>query len=174
MSALVSRAWPHYTAPVVGLVYVVLLQGLIGLRGLRLGKRPVGALLSRAIPVAYVFSSLIMIGAIVQRGPTSLWADDRRAVLEMLEQGSDRHLVLVRYSNRHSVHAEWVYNRADIDGADVVWAKERSGPENRELLEYFKDRKVWLLFADGPPRLIRLRIAGKAPSTADMESSSER
>ena len=172
VSALISKAWPHYTAPVVGLVYVVLLQGLLGLRGFRLGDRPVGALLARAIPVAYVCSSLIVIGAIVQRGATPLWADDRRAVLELLEQGSDRHLVLVRYSDRHSVHDEWVYNRADIDGADVVWAKERSGPENRELLEYFKDRKVWLLFADGPPRLIRVQVAANAPSTADVKPSS--
>lgn len=157
VSTLTSTGWPHSVAPVVGLIYVMVLQGLMGLREFRLGDRPIGALLVSAVPIAYILCSLILIAAIAQRGPAHLWSSDRRAILEMLEESSDRHLVLVRYSDQHSVHEEWVHNRADIDAADVVWARERSGPENLALLEYFKDRKVWLLFADGPPRLVPLR-----------------
>ena len=34
------------------------------------------------------------------------------------------------------MHEKWVYNRADIDRAEIVWARDM-GSRNRELLEYF-------------------------------------
>ena len=65
-----------------------------------------------------------------------------------------RQLVIVRYSDSHDVHDDWVYNSADIDRSAVVWAREMEHTENRELLQYFSDRHVWLLEPDAsPPRL---------------------
>ena len=47
-----------------------------------------------------------------------------------------------------------MYNAADIDGARVVWARDMGDWRNEELLQYFRDRHVWLLDADrSPPRL---------------------
>jgi hypothetical protein len=43
------------------------------------------------------------------------------------------------------VEKEWVYNEADIDGSKVVWAREMDSVQNRKLVEYFKDRHVWLV-----------------------------
>ncbi|MGH7411977.1 MAG: hypothetical protein ACREJ6_13080, partial [Candidatus Methylomirabilis sp.] len=55
----------------------------------------------------------------------------------------------------HDPHKEWVYNRANIDKAKVVWAREMDPARNRELLTYFNDRRAWLLDADTePPGLI--------------------
>jgi len=43
---------------------------------------------------------------------------------------------------------EWVYNRADIDNAKIVWARDMGPTDNAELIRYFKDRSVWLLQPD--------------------------
>lgn len=69
-------------------------------------------------------------------------------ILAQLKRAEGRHLVIVRYGPRHSPHSEWVYNEADIDGAKVVWAREMDRAQNGKLLEYFKDRHVWLVEVD--------------------------
>jgi hypothetical protein len=63
--------------------------------------------------------------------------------LQRLEAEGGRHLVIVRYGPKHSIHEEWVYNHADIDNARVVWARE-SGGRLPELLSHFGDRRIWL------------------------------
>ena len=50
---------------------------------------------------------------------------------------------------------EWVYNKADIDGAQVVWAREMDPDHNRKLLDYFKDRHIWLLEPDAEPPMLQ-------------------
>ena len=64
-------------------------------------------------------------------------------------------MIIVRYDPDHILLDEWVYNEADIDSARVVWAREMDVSGNQELLEYFKDRDIWLLRADAdPPELV--------------------
>jgi hypothetical protein len=68
-----------------------------------------------------------------------------------LREAGERHLVIVTYGPNHNIHQEWVYNRADIDGAAIVWARDKGPTANRRLLDYFDDRQVWRLEDDGPP-----------------------
>jgi hypothetical protein len=78
----------------------------------------------------------------------------RIAVNEELEMLPGKLLVFVRYYPQHIFQEEWVYNRADIDGARIVWARDLGMDENEKLRAYYKDRSVWLLEPDfRPPRL---------------------
>ena len=77
----------------------------------------------------------------------------RAQLIQNLQQSRDRHLIIVRYGILHPLDDEWVYNDADIDGSPVVWARDM-GSQNRELVRYFHNRRIWLLEADtSPPAL---------------------
>jgi len=60
-------------------------------------------------------------------------------------------LVFVRYSPLHMFQDEWVYNRADIDGSRIVWARDLGAEEDEQLRRYYPDRSVWLLEPDARP-----------------------
>ena len=91
------------------------------------------------------------------------WNLDRARILARLQEGDDRHLIVVQYWPTRSPHAEWVYNEAVIDGAKVVWAREIDAAHNRQLLEYFNDRRVWLLEPDAPVPRLTPYVIGSSP-----------
>jgi len=160
------NAWmfPHYLAPLTGALYVVLLQAMRHLRAWRPGRQPAGLALVRIIPVLCVLLAGVRLfaaplGIVVHRWPTMWYGTaplglERASVLNQLESYPGRQLAIVRYSATHSVFEDWVYNAADIDRADVVWAREMQLPRNAELLNYFRDRHAWLVEPDlTPPRI---------------------
>jgi hypothetical protein len=72
----------------------------------------------------------------------------RLEVQRLIRQIPGQNVVLVRYSPTHDIKREWVYNGADIDSSDVVWARDASREQNAKLMEYFRDRNIWLLEPD--------------------------
>jgi len=79
----------------------------------------------------------------------------RVAIQKKLEATAGRHVVLVRYSEEHSPHDEWVYNGADIDGSKVIWARFLNSQINGRLIAYYHDRKIWVVDADDNPPALR-------------------
>jgi hypothetical protein len=62
-------------------------------------------------------------------------------------------VAIVQYSPHHVLN-DWVYNAADIDNSKVIWARQMDPASDRELLEYYKDRKAWLVQPDcTPPKI---------------------
>jgi len=146
---------PHYIAPVTCILFGVIVQAMRHLRQMRFRKRPVGAALSRAVVLLLVVD--VSRFAATGYGDPMGWGGGglqrRVEIQKQLEQTPGKHLVIVNYSETHSVHDEWVYNGADIDGAKVVWARDLDPEQNAKLVNYFKDRAVWTVEAgrDGEP-----------------------
>ena len=157
---LAVETWtmPHYVAPATGLIYLLLLQCMRHLRLWRWRGQKTGVALVRAIPAIACAMLLLRVGAAAAHTQIEpAWPRgnlDRVAIMRQLEATPGRHLVLVSYGPHHDVDWEWVYNRADIDAAKVVWARDMGARDNQELLSYFHDRQVWRLNGDqSPPRL---------------------
>jgi hypothetical protein len=80
--------------------------------------------------------------------PMHGWSLHRADLEHWLEQEPGQHLVFVWYSAHHRVKEEWVYNRADLVHAKVIWARNLGPQENRRLLAQFPNTTAWLVDAD--------------------------
>jgi hypothetical protein len=141
---------PHYAAPVTCVIHALLAQAVRHLRTMKWKARPVGVALSRAIVVLLVLSTCV---GIARRSCDPLWwtctgDPSRVAVIKQLMDTPGKHLIVVRYSDDHNIHDEWVYNGADIDGSKIIWARELDPEQNAKLFSYFKDRHIWLVEPD--------------------------
>jgi len=112
--------------------------------------RRVGVSLSRALVLCLVIDTSVL----VARGICDplFWPCEgdpsRAAIQNTLEHTPGKHLIIVRYTDDHNIHDDWVFNGAEIDGAKVLWARELDSEQNAKLLDYFKDRKIWLVTPD--------------------------
>jgi hypothetical protein len=146
----------HYAAPATAALLTLLVQSFRHLRHSRLPTAIGGRALGRAIPAAMLIALSAAQGARLYRQETieqTKPVNARRDKIErkLLDQNGGRHLIVVRYTGTQNPHEEWVYNRADIDRSDVVWAHDMGVEEDRKLIDYFKDRTVWLFLPDVDP-----------------------
>ena len=154
---LAVETWtmPHYFSPATCLLYLFLLQGIRRLRLWQRHKGRTGVQLTRVIPVLCVAMIVVRIGAVLTHTaiepPWPRGNLDRVAILKEMNQRPGDHLILVRYGPDHIVDHEYVYNPADIDPAKTVWAQDMGPERNKELLDYYKNRDVWLLQPEVPP-----------------------
>jgi hypothetical protein len=157
--ALERYTQPHYLAPFVGVPMVLLLQGMRHLWASRAGRYVVGVVVLACV---CGFIQQVVSPQMPYPYPGNL---QRARILRQLEGTAGQHLVMVHYEEDHDVHREWVYNRADIDRARVVWAREMNPAEDQELKNYFRGRKIWVVDADeAEPRLTAARPAVRLQS----------
>ena len=162
-AGLLSVVWfqARYAAPLAATFSVLLVQAMRHLRHSELFGRPVGLFLTRLTVLLAIIGVGLSANEALHSPP---WARKRATIARQLEQTPGKHLVLVHYSPNHDVLAEWVYNRADIDGSKVVWAREIPGRDLGPLLKYFNGRHVWVLEADSNrPRLVEFSGLANGP-----------
>ena len=154
---------PHYFSPATGALYILLTQGLRHLHT----RGTVGRQTVRAIPILACFMIVIRVAGAATHTPIeAAWPRgnlERAAVLRELRAMPGQQLVLVRYGPNHDLHREWVWNRASIDSAKVIWARDMGDANNQELLKYFKTRRAWQLDADDPSPKLKPYAAAPAP-----------
>lgn len=134
---------PHYAAPITGAMILIAVQGIRRLRLWQPARRPVGAAITASIVVVSLLYFLVPLSQTFTEPGRS--ANPRTKIIEQLERQTGKHLVLVRYPPGHSSHEEWVYNRADIDQSQIVWARDLDPESNRRLATHFSGRHFWEL-----------------------------
>ena len=149
--------YPHYVA---ALTCLFVLVGVTGLRQLSLlpistGREAAWIVLALCGAHFVLWYGLHLFDP-PQMLPFETWdvinhssaAERRVGVQEALAAQPGQQLVIVRYSPRHIFQEEWVYNDADIDSAQVVWARDLGPEQDMELLHYYPGRTAWLLEPD--------------------------
>ena len=164
-------AWPtnpHYYSPAVGCLYAAIIEGCRRLYVWRRnwtvpGRSIVTACLLtclavlcvRATAPAFQVEQANNITPVPWYAAETYPLEKREQVIHALKQRGGKHLVIVRYSPNHLPFQEYVYNDADIDNADIVWARELpNADQNVPLLDYFKGRSIWLYRPDESPYLV--------------------
>ncbi len=160
MSSCVTWVYAHYLAV---LLPWLLLISLVALRtslqkqnsnGNRIAQRMATAIMAS---VAFVqVACIIVFAGFAKELEVNSWAHLRQEIVHELNALGGQHLVLVRYSDKHNVHKEWVYNDADPLQSRIVWARNEDNRWINEVLQsYAKDRTVWELEPDA--QVIKLR-----------------
>ncbi|MGA2275289.1 MAG: hypothetical protein ABSH00_17175 [Bryobacteraceae bacterium] len=158
--------YPHYAGPAACVAIALLVASLRHMRaaGRRKGK-------GRALPRMLLASALacpvalalmpVHVAAFGTVKPYSCWRCnifgniERASVVNRFRNMPGLHLLIVRYGPMHNWMNEWVWNEADIDHAKVVWARD-AGDGNQALLQYFRNRTVWIVEPDcTPPRVTK-------------------
>lgn len=167
---------PHYAAPGVGLLLVFQVGGLHWLRYWNPQGKPLGSLLARVAMSAMV---LLFVQDVIQRplsytsGPAA-FKSLRRSLIAQLDAAPGKQLVLVRYSAEHNPYMDFVVNGADFDEERILWARAMGAEADRSLIDYFHDRRIWLLDGDDPTPQLKCQLhcanAGPALSSTLIEA----
>ncbi|MFN7947257.1 MAG: hypothetical protein U0Z53_18035 [Blastocatellia bacterium] len=142
--------WPHYAAPVASVGLLIVLQCARYLKTWRWRNWPVGqaAVCICLLTILVSIPNTCLTLADYYVSDWGRWTFYREQIIDRLNHEPGKHLVIVHYGPKYSVHKEWIFNEADIDGSHIVWAREINQQQNRRLIEYFRDRRIWLLRAD--------------------------
>jgi hypothetical protein len=79
---------------------------------------------------------------------------NKARILAMLDSTDGKHLALVKPKTDPDNVFQWIYNDADIDASKIVWARDMGAEGNRALIEYFRDRKIWVVDPNVEPATI--------------------
>jgi hypothetical protein len=160
---------PHYVAAYTAVFYALGLQAMRHLRLWAPEGKPVGLQLVRIIVTLCVVLAVVRLFNVplhlaVPEWPASNWSGmwygpdrygtERAQIQSRLESLPDKQLVLVREPYNRDSLDQWVYNDPDIDHSKVVWANDMAPADNLQLIQYYRDRNVWLVEMDTLPATV--------------------
>ncbi len=150
--------YPHYIAAVTCLLVLFSVEGLRRLGGDAM--RMVALLCLAHFTFWYGIHLFGDDTLFIATGEYESWdfinfgdSEGRIAINRQLAAAAGKQLVFVRFGPRHLLR-EWERNDADIDQSRVVWALDLGDEEDAKLMQYYPDRKVWIVEPDAtPPKL---------------------
>lgn len=142
-----SPPLPHYLAPAFGAFLVIGAMGLERVGQWKRFGRLFGAVLL-GVSLGWCAYGVAREAREARETPSGI--KTRPLLIARLQRLGGRHLILVHYGAKHNA-GPWVYNSANIDASDVIWAEDMGAQKNQELLAYYKDRRAWLLQPDLDP-----------------------
>jgi hypothetical protein len=150
---------PHYIAALTCVLLAVVLQCMRHLQFWRWRSWSIGRAIVWAVVVGCFAVDAAWISAMavhINYGPMYMAGYQPRANIgRRLEQTPGSHLVIVRYTPSHPVYREWVYNRAQIEQAKVMWARDLGQECNQRLIAEFTGRTAWLIEPDINPTALK-------------------
>ena len=168
---------PHYMAVFTAVFYALGLQAMRHMRVWQAGGQPTGILIVRLLVIACIVMVGLRLaarplGVQISEWPSNTWAgtwigpgnfgQERAAIAAQLAAMPGRQIAIVHYEPGHEPTREWVYNGADLEGTNVLWAREMTPAENQQLIDHYSGRTVWLVEPDTTP--VRLTPYTGSPS----------
>jgi hypothetical protein len=151
--------FPHYTAPILPVLLIIVMKGFAWLRHWKPGGRERGLFLTRAMPLGILLSLLVPASAAITgkpaiaKDPSSnltccamMDSSPRAEIQAQLRRLPAKDLVLVSTDPaRHPIHVAMVYNEPDIANSEVIWAHLLDERRNAALITHYAGRRVWEL-----------------------------
>ncbi|MBC8108428.1 MAG: hypothetical protein H7Z14_17715 [Anaerolineae bacterium] len=141
--ALTPWIRPQYLAAAGAGFVAVIVQSM---RALNRWSRFGPALVAGIIAAQFATTGVTIAQKLANDSPPGI---ARENIVRRLRDLPGPDLVLVRYSPAVQSIFEWVYNDADIEASDIVFARSIDSESDRALLADFADRSWWLLSIDG-------------------------
>ncbi len=155
-----GAASPHYLAPATAVIVAIIVECCRHLHARRIPM----------VQLAAVAMSLVLalrIGAqnlglpYTQELNYQSWCCkvqgnmNKQRIARDLEQIPGQHLVFVKTKTSEFNLLQWIYNAADIDASRIVWARPLGAEEDARLIEYYRDRQVWIVDPNVEPATLR-------------------
>jgi hypothetical protein len=161
--------YPHYIAAVTCLL---ILFSVVGLS--RLGGDAMRLLALLCLAHFAFWYGIHLFGSedlFIATGQYESWdfvnfgdSEGRIAIGRQLAAAPGKQLVFVRFGPRHLLR-EWEHNDADIDRSRVVWALDLGEEEDAKLIQYYPDRKAWIVEPDATPPKLTPYVLGPSAIT---------
>jgi hypothetical protein len=139
-AGILAESWflPHYAAPILPRVILIIALGFKRLTANRVGR------ILAALSAASAFITIaIFIASPASPDSKRIGRQDLIAAYPQLQAG--QHLIFVQYTADHLLDDEWVYNTSNIPTQKIIWAHTLNPASDRALKNAFPDRHAWLL-----------------------------